>query len=268
MAFRLINWELLKIMSENQIPHQYDRHNKGLKTMPFWANIAKEVSTTISSEKNLQKLGSKTLTEVNSRIDFNEARYFVGENQDSFVFNPTQWTEVKGTNGYTPTLTPSLIHFTRKEFKGFGGVNKEVTPKDKFFTEQLSKLMESGKTYYGFIDTSIPDAMITMIQDPNQAAIVNQLLTPYISVTEVTEPTLFTSLAISESRSGFSGNGYSKGETEAEKIASRKEAIKALAVEMFGENAQAKDYMDNAKFAAYASLVLGLPLPSNLSLTF
>ena len=239
--------------------------------MPFWANAAKELSTVITSDKNLQKLGGK-LMETASRIDFNEACYYQGVDQDSFVFNPTSWTEVKGTQGYLPTLTPSLIHFVRKEFKGFQNAIKEVTAKDLFFTTQLSRLMETGKTYFGFIDTSIPTAMIDMVNNPASAAIIDQLLTPYISVTEVASPTLFTSLVIAESRSQ-GGNGYgggAKSEAEADKIKARQEAIKAMVALMYGDYSLKNHSiaMGDQNFIIAMSLELGLALPSNLSVSF
>lgn len=239
--------------------------------MPYWANAAKESSAIITSDKNLQKLGGK-LMETASRIDFNEACYYQGTDQDCFVFNPTSWTEVKGANGYVPTLTPSLIHFVRKEFKGFQNAVKEVTPKDLFFTTQLSRLMETGKTYFGFIDTSIPQAMIDMINKPESAAIVDQLLTPYISVTEVTTPTLFTSLVIAESRQG-GGNGYgggAKSEAEADKIKARNEAVKAMVATLYGEFTPEnyRKALGEQIFVIAISLELGLALPSNLSVSF
>ena len=238
--------------------------------MPFWANAAKEVSVLITSEKNLQKLGGK-LMETSARIDFNEACYFAGSDQDSFVFNPTSWTEVKGTNGYVPTLTPSLIHFVRKEFKGFQGVVKEVTAKDLFFTTQLSRLMESGKTYFGFIDTSIPQAMIDMINKPESLPIIDTLLSPYISLSEVTTPTLFTGLAVSEYKSG--GNSYgggAKSESEADKIKARQETVKTLVTTLYGEFTPEnyRKALGEQVFTIAISLELGLALPSNLSLSF
>ena len=239
--------------------------------MPYWANPAKESSAIITSDKNLQKLGGK-LMETASRIDFNEACYYVGGDQDCFVFNPTSWTEVKGAQGYVPTLSPSLIHFVRKEFKGFQNAVKEVTPKDLFFTTQLSRLMETGKTYFGFIDTSIPQAMIDMINKPESAAIVDQLLTPYISVTEALTPTLFTSLVIAESRSN-GGNGYgggAKAEAEADKIKARNEAIKAMVATLYGEFTPEnyRKALGEQIFVIAISLELGLALPSNLSVSF
>jgi hypothetical protein len=240
--------------------------------MPFWANAAKEVSDKITSEKNLQKLGSKSLSEVSARIDFAEARYFTGENQDSFVFNPSSWTEVKGANGYTPTLSPSLIHFIRKEFSGYQGVKKEPTPKDAFFTTQLSRLMESGKTYFGYIDTSIPDAAIGLVNDPANAAIVATLISPYISLSEVATPSeVFLGLAVTESKTGgFGGGGYSKGEGEADRIKARKATIEAVVTALYGEfnPANYKKALGDQNFIIAVSIELGLALPSNLSLSF
>mgnify|MGYP000025764299 CR=1 FL=1 len=238
--------------------------------MPFWANAAKEANIIVTSEKNLQKLGGK-LMETSARIDFNEGCYFIGSDQDSFVFNPTSWTEVKGTNGYVPTLTPSLIHFVRKEFKGYQGAVKEVTPKDLFFTTQLSRLMESGKTYDGFIDTSIPQAMIDMINKPENSAIIDQLLTPYINVAEVLAPVLFSGLAVSEYKAGGNGGSYgSKGESESDKIKARQEAVKALVASFYGEYTieKYKLAIGDQTFIIAMSFELGLALPSNLSLSF
>lgn len=266
MAFE-INWVLLKIMSDNHVPHIYQRNHTGIKLMPYWANAPKTPSETITTVDNLQKLGGKNLMEISARIDFTEARYFVGENQDSLVFMPQAWTEVKGANGYTPTLTPSLIHFTRKEHKGFQNSVKEVTPKDLFFTTHLSKMMEAGKHYSGYIDTSIPSMVIDLIAKPENAPFIQQMLLPYVFVQEV-ESTLFSSLSITESRGSGGSWGGSKGESEADKIKARQEAIKALTVELFGENAKPSEYLDNPKFAVYASLCLGLPLPSNINYSF
>ena len=238
--------------------------------MPFWANAAKEANIIVTSEKNLQKLGGK-LMETSSRIDFNEACYYIGTEQDSFVFNPTQWTEVKGAQGYVPTLTPSLIHFVRKEFKGYQGAVKEVTAKDLFFTTQLSRLMESGKTYDGFIDTSIPQAMIDMINKPENSAIIDQLLTPYINVAEVLAPTLFSGLAVSEYKAGGNGGSYgSKGESESDKIKARQEAVKAMVTLMYGDYSLKNHSIALADqaFIIAMSFELGLALPSNLSLSF
>lgn len=273
MAFKGINWALLNAMSKHNIKHIYTRHEKGSKTMPFWANEAKEPSLIATSEKNLQKLGAKSLMEVSSRIDFTEARYFQGENQDSFCFVPQVWTEVKGANGYTPTLTPSLIHFVKKEFKGYQGVAKTPCQKSLFFTTWLSKLMVDGKTYMGFIDTSIPPAMIDLIAT-NEAneAMVSQLLSPYLRVDEVAEPSdALKSLAISGSSGGGYGGGYSKSsaEPEADKIKARSEAIKTVLASVSGkDDANVMDYLDNPKFVVLASLTLGLPIPSNITYTF
>ena len=271
MKFKLINWVLLDAMREAGIKNQYTRHELGIKIMPYWANAAKESSAIITSDKNLQKLGGK-LMETASRIDFNEACYYQGADQDCFVFNPTSWTEVKGAKGYVPTLTPSLIHFVRKEFKGYEGAIKEVTSKDLFFTTQLSRLMETGKTYFGFIDTSIPTAMIEAFSKPENSAFIDQFLAPYISVTEVIVPTLFTSLAITEPRSG-SGGGYgasSKGEGEADKIKARQEAVKSMVATLYGESTPEnyRKALSEQIFVIAISLELGLALPSNLSVSF
>ena len=271
MKFELINWVLLHAMREAGIKNQYTRHELGIKTMPYWANPAKESSAIITSDKNLQKLGGK-LMETASRIDFNEACYYQGTDQDCFVFNPTNWTEVKGAQGYVPTLSPSLIHFVRKEFKGFQNAVKEVTPKDLFFTTQLSRLMETGKTYFGFIDTSIPTAMIEAICKPENSAFIDQFLAPYISVTEVITPTLFTSLVIAESRSN-GGNGYgggAKAEAETDKIKARNEAVKAMVATLYGDYSLENYHkaLGEQSFLIAISLELGLALPSNLSVSF
>lgn len=244
--------------------------------MPFWANAPKTLSETITSADNLQKLGNSKIMEDGSRIDFSEAKYFQGEEQDSFVFAPTNWTNVKGTNGYNPTLSPSLIHFTRKEHKGFKGVTKELTPKDKFFSEQLSKRMESGKVYFGFIDTGIPQNAIDAINDPANAANAELLIGMYLNVTEVETPSsVLQSLVITESRSsgGYGGYGGGKGESEADKIQSRIKAIEATALKIKGLTTTEQGEIDKAvlscldrvDFAVLVSLQLGLPIPSNLS---
>lgn len=253
---------------------------------PFWANAPKESALIPTSDKNLQKLGGK-IADISSRIDFSEAKYFVGNEQDSFVFLPTHWTEVKGTNGYNPTLTPSLIHFTRKEFKGFQGAMKEVTPKDLFFTTALSRLMESGKTYSGFIDTSIPDSVLNKLQElqakiddasqvaakPQNEMMLQMMVESYVNVVEVPTPSeTLAQIAIAESRS-FGGGGYgggSKSEAEADKIKAREAAIKAILISLTGSEDPNvhKNAMADQNFIVLASLTLGLPVPSNLSLTF
>ena len=131
--------------------------------------------------------------------------------------------------------------------------------------------MESGKTYDGFIDTSIPQAMIDMINKPENSAIIDQLLTPYINVAEVATPTLFSGLAVSEYKAGGNGGSYgSKGESTADAIKARQEAVKALVASFYGEYTMEKYLLalGDQAFIIAMSFELGLALPSNLSLSF
>jgi hypothetical protein len=254
---------------------------------PFWANAPKEITLIPTSDKNLQKLGGK-ISDISSRIDFSEAKYFVGTEQDSLVFLPTHWTEVKAMEGYTPALgIATLIHFTRKQFAGFKGVVKEVTPKDLFFTTALSKLMESGKTYSGFIDTSIPDSVLNKLQElqakiddasqvatkPQNEMMVQMMVESYVNVVEVPTPSeTLAQIAIAESRSfgGGSYGGGSKSEAESDKIKAREAAITAILIKLTGSEDPTvhKNAMCDQNFIILASLTLGLPVPSNLSLSF
>ncbi len=237
--------------------------------MTYWANEPKLKADTITTVDNLQKLGNSKPMEGGSKIVFSEARYFVGEEQDSFVFQPLGWTEVKGANRYEPELIPSLIHFTRKDHKGYKGVVKELTPRDKFFCEQLSKRMESGKSYKGSINTAVPDNVIASLEDPQNADKVEWIVSMYISLEEIAEPTaLFQSLTVVESRSqgGYGGyGGGSKAEPEADKIKARQEAIKAILTRLTGkEDPKIADLTKEQwqEFVVFTSFSLGLTLPN------
>ena len=191
--------------------------------MTLWANAAKTIATEITTSDNLQSLATSKFVESSARIDFDEMILIQGESQDTIVFNLTNQKDCKMKDGIV-AFCPSQLHLMVKDRAG--KYPKPATWKDKFYIDLLRSVCETGKTYAGHIDFGVPETMLPMFEaQKDKPDLYKQLTGAFVNLIEV-PINVFSKFVPSEGNS-FSGGGYSKGQTEADRLTDRLNYVKA-----------------------------------------